>query len=105
MRDEEQVQAAVNRGAEIMADVEDLLAQARDKLSNELPEVFEALRQNEVIGYLEANELSDDARGQSGYISTTRAGVFAFHTQLTDRSRELDLEQYLPQPRSGGGGR
>ena len=38
-------------------------------------------------------------------VAGARQSVFMYHEDLTARSIELDLEQYLPQPRSGGGGR
>ena len=95
---------AVNAGASHMADAEEALQTPIDALGS-MPGVFAALRENGTIGYLEAQRLSSQAQAIAGHVAHVRADVFTYHEALTARSIELDLEQYLPQPRSGGGGR
>lgn len=95
---------AVQLGASTMADVEDALQAAVDAL-NSMPAVFKALHESGTIGHLETQRLSSEAQSLAGLVAGTRQSVFMYHEDLTARSVELDLEQYLPQPRSGGGGR
>lgn len=95
---------AVNQGATLMADAEDALQAAVESLNN-MPSVFATLRSEGVIGYLESQRLAAEAQSLAGQIAGARASVFMYHEDLTARSVELDLEKYLPQPRSGGGGR
>jgi hypothetical protein len=95
---------AVNQGATHMADAEDALQAAVEAL-NSMPAVFAALREQGVVGYLESQRLASEAQSLAGQVAGARASVFMYHEDLTARSVELDLEQYLPQPRSGGGGR
>lgn len=89
------VAEAVQAGTDAYAAVEKHLLKAQDELLK-LPAVYEALRAAGAIGYLEALELSAEARASAGDVAATESVVVTSHRARTARAAELGID--LPPP-------
>ena len=99
-----EISEAVQTGANLMADVEAKILSSQAQLSG-LDDVFRSVHLSGKIGYLEYLSLSAEARALAGDLAATESSVVEFHRRLTARCVELGIDDLLPQPRSGGGGR
>lgn len=94
-----EVSEAVEKGAEIFANAERRARKTKEEF-RELRAVFEAVRDAGHIGALECQELASDL---DAFATAFEAGVWARHSRLTKRCRELGID--LPETLDGGGPR
>jgi rRNA maturation endonuclease Nob1 len=90
------VNEAVDKGAEIFADMEAKAKEIKQR-SRELREVFETIRDAGLIGNLETTAITMEAEALT---KKFEADLYVFHSQLTQRCKALGID--VPTIMGGG---